>query len=65
MVWSVNGKRRADAGGHRATSDYRFHGTLNPVQVGDAVDYQDYFEFNAKDGRTGTLVFAGTLQLRP
>jgi hypothetical protein len=64
MVWFRNGERQPRNAAHRAASTYQFHGTINPTAVNDRVDYQDQFEFSTTDGRTGTVIVAGTLYLK-
>ncbi len=65
MRWFRNGKYQGKNADHRVASTYQLHGTLNPVSVGETVNYQDSINFTTTDGRAGTLVIAGTLILKP
>ena len=65
MTWFKNGIRQPKNAPHHEDCTYYFHGTFSGLRTNDKVDYQDYFQFQAADGRKGTLAVAGTLYLKP
>lgn len=65
LRWWRNGGRQPKNSPHFAPPDYRFHGTMARVFVGDIIDYQDYLTFrhNIGPGGTAALTFAGSVRL--
>ena len=66
LEWWNNGRRQSRNAPHLEPADYRFHGTMNPVFVGDVIDHQDYFRFTVNyrgQPGVGRVVFAGSLHL--
>lgn len=45
MGWLRNGNSMPTGAHHLDPADYLFHGTLNPVYVGDEIFYTDHFDF--------------------
>lgn len=66
LEWWRNGAFAGQNAGHVAPKDYRFHGNMGPVYAGNHIDYQDYLTFrhNVGSGGTGSVTFAGGVDLR-
>ncbi len=55
VSWWRNGKSQPRNAGHTVVASYLMHGTLNPVNHGDHVQFQDYMTFRVNfGGQTGT-----------
>jgi hypothetical protein len=65
LRWWRNEAEQPKNAGHVVPVDYTLHGTLNPVFVGDVIDYQDHITFrhNLGGGGTAAVTFAGSVRL--
>lgn len=68
LMWWQNGRPASQNSPHVEPADYIFHGRLNPVFVGDDIDYQDLFTFRVNYGGqsgSGRATVAGSVRLTP
>jgi hypothetical protein len=64
LSWTRNGAPGAKNAPHPAEpSDYWFHGTMNPVSVGDTIFYEDTCTYPNTFGSETTLKVVGTVHL--
>lgn len=66
LRWWRNGYPQPQNAPHVVPPDYTFHGTMQPVWATGKVSYQDYMTFrhNLGSGGTGSLTFAGLVELK-
>lgn len=65
MGWLRNGNSMPTGARHVDPADYLFHGTLNPVYVGDKIFYTDHFDFTVDIGGnvgSASMLINGYLQ---
>lgn len=63
MRWFRNGSSKPANPPHRGAPNYRFHGSFDPVFVGDNIKFQDTFTWRNNRGGTTVLLVARSANL--
>lgn len=50
LIWDRNGRSMPQMAAHTEPWDYAFHGTFNPTDIGDTIDYVDEYTFTVEVG---------------